>query len=703
MNDRPHIPNFKAAGQAADRLFFLFLIIATGIICYASSLDASFHFDDFQSIVRNRAIRDILDFGAIWQGRSTRFVAYLTFALNYRIHGLNVLGYHLFNLLVHLSASLTLYWFVKILFLTPELKRNPLAPEARNVALAVSLVFVSHPIETQAVTYIVQRIASLAALFYLLSVTLFVKTRVYYNENNFLHIPFYVASLGTALLAMFTKEIALTLPIAILFVEFFFFSPSFRKIWQRRSHLWPFLLTLPVIPLTWTLTRKPMVEHLGMAAETDTISRMDYLLTQFNVIRTYLRLLFLPLKQSIDYDYPISHRFLEPDTLASFVLLFLLLVLAFIIFKRSRLLSFGILWFYLTLMVESSLIPIRDVIFEHRLYLPSIGIFLSATVGLFHLLGQRKKTLFALYALMVVSASLATINRNITWREQVLIWHDAAKIAPRKFRVIVNRGAGYSYMDKTRYALKDYNLAISLNTNDATPYLNRGIHFLNEGHYASAVSDFNAGLNIQPGTAKLLLHRGLTYMVLEKYHLAYKDFRTATMLDPSNPLPMNALGTACHKLGRFDYARLAFTKAIALDGKYAAPYLNRGKTNRSAGNFRGAIEDFDLAAQLSPEMPEVFFQRALAYVAMNDYKGAIQDFTRAVMRDPCFAKAYANRGTAYHRLGLHARALVDLNRAAALNPNLPKLYRNRGKVYLALGQATQGTEDLQKAETLKTD
>ena len=155
-----------------SRLYPLLIISVLAVILYSNSFDCSFHFDDFGNIVNNTAIHDISDVKAIWNFVSRRFIGNYTFALNYHFHGLNPLGYHLVNLTVHLLAALAVYWMTLALFVTPELGTHRLRIRARSVSLVISLLFVSHPVQTQAVTYIVQRTTSLAALFYLLSIAM---------------------------------------------------------------------------------------------------------------------------------------------------------------------------------------------------------------------------------------------------------------------------------------------------------------------------------------------------------------------------------------------------------------------------------------------------------------------------------------------------------------------------------------------------
>jgi len=702
MENDEHITKHQSITQFANHLFPYFLIIITGIICYSGTFDSPFAFDDRPSITENLSIQNLSDLKSIWKFSETRFLTYLSFALNFHFHGLNVFGYHLVNLTIHLLAALSVFWLVRLIFLTPELKKNLLSKQVKSIALTVSLLFVSHPIQTQAVTYIVQRAASMAALFYLLSVALYIKARLHQTRAEKGHILLYSLSITAALIAMFTKEIALTLPLCIILCEYSFFSPSLNQMPRRLSYLWPMLLTFPVIPVTTLLTKAKLIAYVGLATETDTISRQDYLLTQFNVIRTYLRLLFFPINQSVDYDYALAHHLFEPRTLASFLLLIAILVVALILFKKFRVIAFGVLWFYLTLAVESSLIPIRDLIVEHRLYLPCFGIFLSSTALLFYLLGQRMKILKILFTIFICLTFLATINRNIVWEYQVLLWNDVVKQAPNKSRGYLNRGVGYDNLEMQDLAIKDFDLVMELDKTNPYPYHNRGLIYLRRGEIDSAVSEFNRALKKQPNLTKSYVNRGIARSILGEYSEAYKDIYTAVRHEPHHPFHLNALGTVLKKTKRYPLALRAFTRAIELDDEYATPYLNRGTTYNMMGKFEEAIDDFTQATELAPDMPEIYYHSGLTYVGLKNYKKAIEKFTTAITKKPDFMKAYGNRGMSYHRLGLHQRALIDLNRAINLNSNLAKLYLNRGKVYQSLGMSDEAEMDFALAEELES-
>ena len=387
----------------------LLSIIILGTIIYSNTFDASWHFDDNTAIVENYDIRDLkgtINIRNILSGTS-RWIGFLTFAPNYHFGKLDVLGYHIVNISIHLISAILVYFLMLLSLKTPCLKDNKISNYAASLSLVSGLIFVAHPIQTQAVTYITQRFTSLATLFYLLSLVFFIKARLQKERGKSFfspsHLGCYLVSLIAAFLAMRTKEITITLPAIILLYEICFFSPSPRTLSKKLLYLTPLLLTFFIIPLLRyrvTLFGVSGGVFMGIAEvgdvigdatqETTAISRTDYLLTQFNVIVTYIRLLLFPVNQNLDYDYPISRTLFEFPTFFSFLLLISIVIFGVWMFKRSRLISFGIFWFFITLSVESSIIPIRDVIFEHRVYLPSVGFVIFLTVAIYQMMEQIK-------------------------------------------------------------------------------------------------------------------------------------------------------------------------------------------------------------------------------------------------------------------------------------------------------------------------
>jgi hypothetical protein len=396
----------EAGRQWLWTLLSLLLIILLGAIVYSNTLKASWHFDDSVVITENWALRDLGGrISDVFKGN--RGVGYLSFALNYQFNKLNVTGYHIVNIAIHIMNALLVYCLVLLTMKTPAMAKNRLVSHSRFIALASGLIFVAHPIQTQAVTYIAQRFTSLATFFYVLSLVLFIQARLKTVQGKSffspLHLVCYCVSLLSAYCAMHTKEISFTLPVVIILYDLFFIDSSSASWGKRFVYLIPFILTLAIIPIN-TLDlfgkggAKPLGDVIGeireQVQETPLISRGDYLLTQFNVIVTYIRLLFLPMNQNLDYDYPIARTLFQSSTFVSFVFLLALFLLAvYLLIKGYRLISFAIFWFFITLSIESSIIPIRDVIYEHRVYLPSVGFGIVMAIFL-HEAGESFNQLF---------------------------------------------------------------------------------------------------------------------------------------------------------------------------------------------------------------------------------------------------------------------------------------------------------------------
>jgi hypothetical protein len=387
------INKFTSISDAKKNILSVFLIAILAIIIYSNTFHASFHFDDHPAIVENYSIhrfdvKEILF-------NSSRPILNLTFALNYYFGKLNVFGYHLVNLILHIANGILLYF---ILFLTinriiPTNPRNPsnttnstnpinpINSSNFRIPLYASLIFISHPIQTQAVTYIISRSSVLATSFYLLALLLFIKAfklRAESEEHLTQPSKLYLGcAVIASCLAMGTKQIAVTLPLMILVYDFYFVSNGNLKLMKSRWKFHLLMFSTIAIVIYLSLSGLKLFVSFDYAKgvpmpQTEPITSFQYFLTQLHVIPYYIKLLFVPVNLNLDYDWPIT-RSIDFSTMLYFVLLMSIVIIAIVMFRRAKLVSFGIVWFFVTLSVTSSFIVIYDVIFEHRLYLPSVG------------------------------------------------------------------------------------------------------------------------------------------------------------------------------------------------------------------------------------------------------------------------------------------------------------------------------------------
>jgi tetratricopeptide (TPR) repeat protein len=527
-------------------------VLLLGLFAYANSLHGPFVFDDRQNIRDSALVRAAaadLASPALYRAQPNRYVAYLTFAVNYRLGGTDVVGYHAVNLAIHLACALLVYALVALTFRTPRLRDSALAPSRRAIAFAAAALFVTHPLQTQAVTYVVQRITSLAALLYVASVVLYARWRLA-REEAARPGPAAAASYALALLAavaaMRTKEIAFTLPFAIVLYELSFFPRRAR----RAALLAPFLATALLIPAT-LLQQHGAGRGVVGAAEAGTrvetaLSRLDYLRTEITVVVEYLRLLVLPTGQNLDPDHPIYRSFLAPRVLASLALLLALGAAAAWLYRRTaradpavdpaaRLVAFGLGWFFLALLVESSLIPIDDVMNEHRVYLPSVGFFAAAATGGALLLRRVPRIdagrLVALLALLLaIVLGVATIRRNAVWASELSLWADAASKSPNKAR----------------------------------PHGNLAVALAGAGYPHEGVLALRRAVRLAPDDPIVRGQLGAALASLRRYGEAEVEIREAIRLDPTRPEPLHNLALLLASTGRSDEAKEWLRRSRAL-------------------------------------------------------------------------------------------------------------------------------------------
>ena len=377
----PLTPQTKKPSFPFHHLIAVVLIAGLALLAYSNTFSVPFQFDDQINIINNPNIQ-IKQFS--WDGlerlikntykESIRVFSLFTLALNYYFGGFNVFGYHVVNLIVHIASGIFLYWFLLLTFNLPSLKEK-YGSISYKVALFTSLIFVTHPIQTQSVTYIIQRMASMAGMFYLLSMVLYIKGRLSTGRARFSYFA------GTALgylLGIFSKENVAILPLFIALYEFYFFrnldlSPKGRKI---IISLVTGLLILGVFGFLVWGERYIQVIREGYAYRTFTMS--ERVLTQFRVVVYYLTLLIYPhpSRLNLDYDFSISKTILDPPTtLISLLIIAGLIGYSIWTVRKRPMISFCILWYFGNLVIESSIFPL-EIAFEHRLYLPAVGPFI---------------------------------------------------------------------------------------------------------------------------------------------------------------------------------------------------------------------------------------------------------------------------------------------------------------------------------------
>lgn len=539
------------------------LILLFGIAAYSNTFTGSFQFDDTINILENRFLYPF-NFGKLWLYYPSRFITNLSFAFNIYLAGFATWSFHALNLLIHILTSFMVFQVTRLILHTPSVKDQIPSSQQNLFALVVALLFTTHPVQTEAVSYIVQRATSLATFFYLATLWMYLKARLEDARHYrlvFLLIP----------VAMLTKEISFTLPFAILLTDLCFFPTSASETIQKKLRRWiPFTIFLWIIPLIFITSAESLVRSGGAMNILPTaytkISRWDYLLTQFRVLRTYLRLLFFPVNQCFDYDYSLTSGWKDLDSWIAFAFLFGILMLAFSLFKKNRLLSFAILWFFLTLSVESTIIPLPDLILEHRLYLPMFGFVLFLSFVLWTI-SKSAKIFTAISLIIVIAFSGMTYCRNQVWKDPFTLWQDVIKKSPHKWRAYCSLGIAYARENDLKNALLYFHKALAagsytsfLLTNIATTYFHLGNS--KEGAYYQKQA-FSMANSETTHWRNALDYNQAAFLNLEKKKsAAINVLKKAIEVDPLDYLFYVELGKLYLETGQEDAAIRSFRKAI---------------------------------------------------------------------------------------------------------------------------------------------
>jgi len=725
-------------------------IVVLGLAVYANAFSVPFMFDDIPNIVNRAAIRQLSNFnslsgeiGSIIYIR-TRFISHLSFALNYAMNGLNATGYHLFNITVHILNALLVYRLVMLSLKTPGMRhfRTEFGPEpsgserARRygnmIALAGALLFVCHPVETQAVTYITQRFASLATLFYLLAVVLYVQARIEdgikegpqkdgarnAGLSRFRRPALYVLSLTAVVVAMKTKEISFTVPIMLALYEVMFFEGPARR---RLPALLPFFGTLAIIPLAMLGAAQPAGSLTGEVSEAarslSSVSRADYLFTQFRVIATYMRLLLFPVNQNVDYDYPVYHSLLSPAAFLPLLLLTAVLGFGVFIYLRyrntaplSRLISFGIFWFFIALSVESSIIPITDIIFEHRVYLPSVGFFLAAAAAMVSVKIRLDKErpgwgrpAVGAFAVIVLFLSLAAHMRNRVWQDEANFWKDGVKKSPGKARIHNNLGFSYRAMGRIDEAIGELKTAIRLEPDYPEAHNNLGTAYDDKRLTDEAIAEYKTAIRLKPDYAEPHNNLGAAYESKGLSDEAIAEYETAFRLKPGYVEPLFNIACAYEAKGMTDKAIEQYHAALRMNPDYKEAHNNLGMAYASKGLSDKAIEEYKIALRLKPDYAEARNNLGKAYASTGLVDLAIIEFQEALRVKPAFAEARNNLGNIYALKGKWDRAKAEFREALRVKPDFAGAHYNLGAVYLKTGDPGSARKEFETALKLQPD
>lgn len=618
-----------ARSWASSSKTHLAALIFLGIAAYHNNFNVPFVFDDLHAIVGNPAIEDISKFLEQSLLTRSRALVDLTFALQWHFHQNNVLPFHLLNLLIHCLNGILAYVITsKLLALKPNPKGSDTeeALAASWPAFVASAFFLLHPVQTQAVTYIVQRYTALMATFYLAAVWAFLKFRQ--DGRLFYGILMCFCAYG----AFLCKQNALTLPLSLLAMEGLFFSEH-RRFWTHRGPWMLAPILAAIMAILWNIglmseTSWSLQELLDdvdrMSRETFMVSRTSYFFTQLQVLCRYMGLVLLPLRQCVDPRPPFVHHFFEGWTPLAAAAVLAVILGAWFLRRRAPLASLGLLWFFSTLFLESSFIPIRDAMFEHRLYLSLLGVaWILAWTMQRTKLAQNKVAALCI-GLLLAGYGVATHKRNQVWQNPIALWQEAVACNPKNFRAYNNLGRHLMDSGRLDEAYGPLTHALELDPFRPNVHYNLGLLYARTDRLQSALTRLSTALSLNPRVPTFYFQLGLVYHRMGLVHHAREAYQAALLHNPDMEGPAMNLAALAFQEGRFDEARQILEGLIDRPRRRFKPYYYLATVLRAQGHLHDALKTIDKALSIEPENTDGLFLRAMLLVDAGRSHEAIE-------------------------------------------------------------------------------
>jgi tetratricopeptide (TPR) repeat protein len=653
------------------------------LAAYWNSFSGTFVLDDTTSILGNTTIRHLWPIGRVLSppahsGVGGRPVINLSYAINYTLGGTTAWGYHMFNLAVHILAGLTLFGLVRRTLLRPAL--NPrFGNVAMPLAFAVAALWVLHPLQTSAVTYVAQRAESLMGLFYLLTLYCFVRSADETGERqkaggerpeNETREPevirplvsdlWALASILSCVLGMATKEVMVTAPLMVLLYDRTFVSGTFREAWRRRRRLYVGLASSWIL-LGW-LMRDLSQRGVGFGHN---VSWWAYALAECRVIVQYLELAIWPHPLVFDYGMNVVQGAAEA---ALYALIIAGLAAATVWgLCRRPILGFIGAWIFIILAPTSSVVPVvGQPMAENRMYLPLAALIALAVAGLYTLGGRRSLPVFGMLAVVF---GLLTACRNADYQSQLSLWGDTVAKRPGNARAHDSLGNALLDAGRVKDAIQEYTTALGLAPDDPREHYNLG--------YGLAVAG-------QPGEAMV-------------------RYQEALKLDPDYVEAHNNFGVALAAAGRLEEAVGQYETVLKLQPDNAEAYYNLGRADYQMNRLPQAIEQYGKALQLNPDGVEIHDNLGTALAQLGRLPEAIASYEEALRIDPGYAGAHNNLGLVLMKAGRVAEAVEHFQEALRLKPAFADAHRNLGDVYLQADRTADAITEYQSALQLKPD
>jgi tetratricopeptide (TPR) repeat protein len=636
-------------------------LVASILIVYSDGLGGPFVFDDVPAILQNESIRSRWPLWAVLLPPagttvSGRPVLNLTLSLNEALGGYAAWGYHAVNVIIHAAAALTLFGIVRRTLLSDALKKR-FGRDASLVAFAVALLWSVHPLQTEAVTYVIQRAESLMGFFYLLTFYCFIR-----SVQSPRPLRWQAAGVVACLLGMGTKEVMATAPVLVLLYDRVFCAGSLAEAWRRRKRFY-LALAATWVPLALLVAGSGGTRQ-GSAGFTGAVSPASYWLTQFEGVARYLRLCFWPTGQVFDYGPYVVRGFGDVAGVAiGIVILAVLAALA--LWKRPPLGFLGAVFW--AILAPTIIVPIAtETIAEHRMYLPLAAVTCLAAAGAYALAGRRS---LALLGVLACGLGVLTFERNKAYASEEDLWSDTVAKRPDNARAHCSLGQALAALPgRSQEAIAQFEEALRLHPN-----------------YEEAQTDLASFLEGDPA----------------RLNEAVARFEKAAQLRPDVAEVRNNLGLALAHSGRASEAAREYVAALHIRPAFFEAHANLGEVLCGQGDLAGGIREFEAALRIMPSYARAQFFLGNALVQSGRIPEAIQRYGDALQEEPDFAEASNNLGMILCRIGRTEEGMGRIDAAIRMRPALIEPHFARAAALMQLGQVGEAQAEYEQVLSLR--
>ena len=662
---------------------FAVLIAVTGIIVFANTFRNGFVYDDKAFIVDNKSIRELRNipdffisapsFSARGDFSIYRPLVTVSFALDYQLWKQNPFGYHILNILFHILCGLMVFRVLKLL-IKEELP-----------AFFGALLFITNPIQVEAVSWIAGRGNAICLFLCLLSFYYFAcsgnRSDKEKRKKLWIAVIIYVV-------ALLTKEMAICFPLLLVAYDFLMFPSNWSKLIYRKKNDFSFIkdyIPFIIVSVLYILLRYFATGKMSQTAYWGG-GIIPTLLTMAKVFYYYVKLIILPFNLNVDHDIPVSFSILDPFVLFSFCFIFASLFISLKIYRYSKLATLGMFWFVIALLPVSNIVPIQALIAERFLYMPSVGYSMVFAVLISRLTAKVrfKNTAVFLMIAVVFCFSILTIKRNGVWKSDYTLWSKTLNSSGNNFKALTSLAIHYAEKEDYEKAIELYIKSIKANPNYAVTHNNLGNTYQKTGKYQDAINEYDTAIGLDKNYYEAYSNKGNAYKKMGNNEEAIFNYQKALIIKDNYADARFNIGVIYGEMDRKAEALELYKQVVQKDQYKVEAYNNMAIIYRDRGEVDKAVQMLLTAIKNNPEYIEAHYNIAMIY-NVGQVDKMIKELKKVIEIDSKFKEAHYNLGVAYEKKGMYKDAMEEYKKELEIRPDYSSAYKNLGIMYYNSG------------------